>query len=271
MPLALRCRQVTAVEPSPSMVDVLESQAREHGIANLSVVQSRWEDAEVEAADVTLSVHVLYVIQEIELFIRKMEAHSRVKALVALYEAAPQSQIYSLWEQIHGSKRLALPSAPHFREVLDEMEVDYSENRLPAPSPRGFDSPEHALEQIGRRLYLAEDDTKQQGVGPAPGDRAGGGRRDLPHQGRCSGGTGVVQLESRRLVAQGANIDTADTPPLRYSLPTGGENTCKNLVKLWTFTFTPTLVDSVAGRWRNFYRPMAYSMYTMTLQPTKRQ
>ena len=164
LPFALRCRWVTAVEPSPSMVEVMESEAREHGITNLSVVHARWEDAEIEPVDVVLSVHVLYVVQEIEFFIRKMENHARDKVMVALYEAAPQSQIYPLWREVHGSPRLALPSAPHLREVLGELGVEAEEHPLPAPQPRGYDSPDHALEQISRRLYLAEEDPKRQGL-----------------------------------------------------------------------------------------------------------
>lgn len=162
LPLALRCRHVTAVEPSPSMVEVLEAQAREHGIDNVTVVQSRWEEAEVEPADVVLSVHVFYVVQEIELFIRKMESHARDRVMVVLYEDAPQSQVYPLWEQVHGSPRLALPSAPHLRKALTELGIEAGEHALPAPQGRGYDSPEHALEQVSRRLYLAGDDPKRE-------------------------------------------------------------------------------------------------------------
>ena len=49
LPLALRCRQVMVVEPSPSMVSQLEESARAAAITNGSVVQAGWEEAEVEA------------------------------------------------------------------------------------------------------------------------------------------------------------------------------------------------------------------------------
>ena len=162
LPLALHCRSVTAVEPSESMVDVLESQVRQHGINNVSTVQARWEDAVVEPADVVLSAHVVYVVQDIETFIRKMDTHAKSRALVVLFESAPMSRMYPMWRQVHGSERLSLPAAPELREVLQELGISYRQDVIPGTPGRGYDSPEHALDQISRRLYLALDDPKRE-------------------------------------------------------------------------------------------------------------
>ena len=162
LPLALHCRSVTAVEPSESMVDVLESQVRQHGINNVSTVQARWEDAVVEPADVVLSAHVVYVVQDIETFIRKMDTHAKSRVLVVLFESAPMSRMYPLWRQVHGSERLSLPAAPELREVLQELGISYRQDVIPGTPGRGYDSPEHALDQISRRLYLALDDPKRE-------------------------------------------------------------------------------------------------------------
>src|SRR5215467_8630019 len=51
LPLALRCKQVTAVEPSPSMRETLYHLAAEAGITNVTVMAHRWEDVEVEPVD----------------------------------------------------------------------------------------------------------------------------------------------------------------------------------------------------------------------------
>jgi 16S rRNA A1518/A1519 N6-dimethyltransferase RsmA/KsgA/DIM1 with predicted DNA glycosylase/AP lyase activity len=45
LPLALRCRQATVVEPSQSMVDGLRALASASKIKNVTVIQQRWEDA----------------------------------------------------------------------------------------------------------------------------------------------------------------------------------------------------------------------------------
>ena len=162
LPLALHCRSVTAVEPSESMVDVLESQVRQHGVNNVSTVRARWEDAVVEPADVVLSAHVVYVVQDIGTFIRKMDAHAGSRVLVVLFGSAPMSRMYPLWQQVHGSERLSLPAAPQLREVLEELVISFRQDVVPGMQGRGYESPEHALELISRRLYLAVDDPKRE-------------------------------------------------------------------------------------------------------------
>ena len=155
LPLALNCRHVTAVEPSASMVAVLRRQASDHSIQNLSVVEAAWEDAEVEAADIVLCAHVMYIVRDVELFVRKLEAHARERVLVVLYEAPPQSQIYPLWKQIHGEERIPLPGLAEYREVLSQLGIHPQVETLPQRRPRGYDNHQQALEQLSRRLYLA--------------------------------------------------------------------------------------------------------------------
>ncbi len=152
LPLALSCRSVTAVEPSPSMCDVLRETAAESGIS-VNVVESDWLSAEVEPADVSLCSHVVYVVEGIEPFVRKLERHSRRLALVVMFQSAPQSQLYALWEQVHGEPRHALPSLPQFRDVLDELGIAYEMDELPPGPAMGFESEDEAREMIARRLY----------------------------------------------------------------------------------------------------------------------
>jgi len=157
LPLALKCRSLVAVEPSESMASVLTQQAQESGIENVSVVQSEWQDATVDPADVVLCAHVLYTIRDIGAFLMKLDAHARKNVLVVVHSAPPQSQIYPLWMQVHGKERLALPSLPELREVLDELDITYQVAPLPPQPARGFDSLEQAVSQLSRRLYLVDD------------------------------------------------------------------------------------------------------------------
>ena len=154
MPLALRCRRVTAVEPSPSMCSVLLQQVEEYETQNVSVVESRWEDADITPADIVLCVHVLYVVRDIEGFIRKLEAHGRERVLIVLFKDPPQSQTYPIWKLVHGEERLPLPSLPQLEEVLEELGINARMEALPPQGNRGFDSPGQALEQLSSRLYL---------------------------------------------------------------------------------------------------------------------
>lgn len=157
LPLSLHCRQVVAVEPSPSMVQVLSQQVSDLSIRNVSVVQASWEDAVVDHADIVLCCHVMYVVKEVESFVRKLEAHAREIVLVVLFDSSPQASMYPLWKRVHGENRLPLPALPEFLEVLSELDIEPVVEMLPPQQIRGFDSQNHALEELARRLYLAPD------------------------------------------------------------------------------------------------------------------
>ena len=156
LPLALQCRHVTAVEPSDSMASVLLQQAREHGIENVSLVQARWEEAQVEPGDIVICAHVIYTVTEIEQFVRKLESHARERVVIVLYDAAPQSQTYALWKQVHGGERLPLPSLSEFEEVLAQLGISARVDRLTPQPPRSFDSLEQAAAELSSRLYVGE-------------------------------------------------------------------------------------------------------------------
>ena len=154
LPLALTCSTVTAVEPSPSMCAVLRETAHEYSIANVSIVEAGWREASVEPADVALCSHVVYVIEDIGAFVRKLHDHARRIVLAVLFRSPPQSQMYGLWEQVHGEKRHGLPALPEFLPVLEELGFRPEVAELDELPPRGFDSREEALESIASRIYV---------------------------------------------------------------------------------------------------------------------
>ena len=157
LPLALTCSWVYAVEPSPSMCSVLRETADESGIENVSVTEATWADAPVEPADVTLSSHVVYVIQEIEPFVRKMESLARRQVLNVLFQVPPQAQMSGLWQEVHGEERLRLPCLPEFLPVLEELGIRAEVIELEERPQTGFESFEDARENLTRRLYVKPD------------------------------------------------------------------------------------------------------------------
>ena len=155
LPLALCSKQVVAVEPSPSMCRVLREVAQEFGVTNVEVVEEDWLSAKVDREDVALCAHVVYVIQEIGDFVRKLEEHTD-RVLAVMFQAPPQSQIYPLWEPIHGEPRLPLPCLPEFLEVLDEMGIEPEVEVVHTERNRGFEGMEEARTELARRLYVIE-------------------------------------------------------------------------------------------------------------------
>ena len=164
LPLALRCQRVVAVEPSPSMCAVLLQLTSAHGIKNVTIVQSTWEDAGVEPADVVISTHVAYVVRDIAAFIRKIDAHARRMARIVLYPLSPQSESFEIWERVHNEKRLALPGFPQLLDVMQELEIPFESEALTPNSPRTYSTPEQALEQTARRLYVHPGDPKMREI-----------------------------------------------------------------------------------------------------------
>ena len=160
LPLALQCRHVTAIEPSPRMSSALTEQAAEYDISNVSLVQAGWEEAEVDPADIVLCVHVIYTIRDIERFVRKLEGHAKERVLVILFKDPPQSQNYHIWSKVHEEERLPLPGLPQFQEVLQELSIDAQTEMLPTRPVGGFDSVEQAMKELSSRLYLTPESPK---------------------------------------------------------------------------------------------------------------
>lgn len=58
LPLAARVERVTTLEPSPPMAAALRRALARSGVVNVTVVEARWEDVEVEPHDVVVCAHV---------------------------------------------------------------------------------------------------------------------------------------------------------------------------------------------------------------------
>ncbi|MBI2871863.1 MAG: class I SAM-dependent methyltransferase [Chloroflexi bacterium] len=154
LPLALRCCHVTAVEPSESMLEALRQGAREASIQNLTAVQGRWEEVEVAPADVVLCAHVLYGVEEVGPFARRLEAHARERVLLLMFNRAPQSPLSPLWKLVHGEERVDLPGLRELLNVLWEMEIYPDLEMFPEAGPRAYESWEGARDEFRRRLYV---------------------------------------------------------------------------------------------------------------------
>ena len=156
LPLALKCRHVSVVEPSDSMIAQLRESAADAGIANISVAQSVWEDAAVDAADVALCAHVLYGVGDIEPFIRKLEAHAKALVVVLAFVESPMNRISPFWEPVHGERRIDMPALPELLNALWDMGV-YPDVRMLDPVPPDmFEDLDVALGQLRNRLYVKQ-------------------------------------------------------------------------------------------------------------------
>ena len=154
LPLALRCRHVTAVEPSPSMIETLQEGAHQANLSNLTTVQETWEEVEIEPADVVLCAHVLYGVEEVEPFLRKLNSHALKRVLILMFMDFPQAHLSPFWERVHREKRIQLPGLRELQGVLWEMGIYPDLEMVHTFNPHAFETWEAAQEEFRRRLYV---------------------------------------------------------------------------------------------------------------------
>lgn len=118
LPLALAGARVTAIDPSPGMLAVLEEGAREFGVEGVTAREGRWPIDDPPEADVALIAHVSYDIAEIGPFLDAMERSARRLCVALLLADAPASQAAPLWPLVHGEQRHLLPALPEFLALL---------------------------------------------------------------------------------------------------------------------------------------------------------
>lgn len=192
IPLAKRCRQVTVVEPSDSMIEGLRTGASEAGVENIRVVQSSWEAAEVEAADIVLCAHVVYGVQEIEPFLRKLHEQALRRVVIVVHTRAPIAAAAPFWEAVHGERRINLPALPELVPVLWEMDIWPDIQMLGPARRRAVSDPEMALTWLRHMTWVRPGSEKDQANGNGGGAVRSGTRRVRPADGASETGDRYV-------------------------------------------------------------------------------
>jgi SAM-dependent methyltransferase len=164
LPLALRVRQVIAVEPSPGMRRALRAGLDEHGIVNVSVVAGEWPQAldsvgDLPAADVALIAHVGYDIEEIGPFLDGLDAVARDRCVAVLTDTSPAAVADPFWPLVHGEPRVPLPALPELLALLHARGAQTELVRLPR-SPRRFEEVASLASFLRRQLFIAEGGEK---------------------------------------------------------------------------------------------------------------
>lgn len=122
--LAPRVASVVAVDPSTRMLAILDAEARRRGLANVTLVEGRWDEVEVEAADVAFASYVLPVIDDAPRFLAKLDAAARRHALLYLGAFTADAVTDPLWRHFHGRPRAPGPTWLDAVAVLREMGID---------------------------------------------------------------------------------------------------------------------------------------------------
>lgn len=129
IPFAQKVTHVTAVEPAEGMVSVMREKMAEFAVQNITVVQKRWEDVDVEEDlqppyDVVIASFSLGMPNIRSAIEKMMRASSRY---VYLYHFAGETswdrQWSELWPKLHGREYQPAPKCDVLYNVLYQMGI----------------------------------------------------------------------------------------------------------------------------------------------------
>jgi SAM-dependent methyltransferase len=121
--LAPHVASVTAVDPAGKMLDICRRQAAKAGLTNVTVVHSRWEDAEVAPADVAFSSYVVTLVPDAARFLAKVDAAATQRAFLYLGAYTADAIMDPLWRHFHGTSRKPGPTYLDAVDVLRELGI----------------------------------------------------------------------------------------------------------------------------------------------------
>lgn len=123
LPLALRCRQVINVEPSPGMRAEFEALVAEAGLKNARLVPADWLAAKGIQGDMAITASVTYFVRDIVPFIQKLQAAARCRVMVTVWSVPNPNQDAKLFRLVYDDEQEALPGHRELLPVLWEMGI----------------------------------------------------------------------------------------------------------------------------------------------------
>ena len=134
LPLALRCREVINVEPSPTMATGFRTNAAGAGISNTRIIEGERPHVDVPAGSVALVNHVTYMTREIVPFIKKLEQAGRRRVLITVNSVPGPSIQRVLYQLVHGEAEEVVPGHVELINVIWELGILPDIRVLPQPT-----------------------------------------------------------------------------------------------------------------------------------------
>src|SRR5260221_8002596 len=102
LPLALRCRELIDVDPSPGMHALFDELVKGAGIANARFVEASWPAEQDLAGDVVLCAHVTYFVRDVAPFVSALRRSTRRRVIILLRSIPPPMAQAALFEAVYG-------------------------------------------------------------------------------------------------------------------------------------------------------------------------
>lgn len=156
--MAKVAKRVTALDPSPQMLNILQQNAVGESLTNIDTLQARWEDIEVEPHEVVVCSHAMYGALDLAAFVRKMERSATRLCFLAMRMPSHDGIMAELSRHIRGHEH----DSPNFiigYNALLSMGIYANAMIEPLVSHWTNDTLEEAHSQAKRHLRLADDDS----------------------------------------------------------------------------------------------------------------
>lgn len=157
--LAPYAKEITALEPSVSMGEILNEKIKRQGISNVRLVKGSWPDVDLAPHDYILASHSMYGATDFRAFIRKMVVAARKSCFLVLRvvfaDTIMSRAAQKIWGQPYDSPNFqiaynALLQMGIYPNVLMEIGEPWE--------PWANDSLEEALAEIKNRLDINDID-----------------------------------------------------------------------------------------------------------------
>ncbi len=166
LPLAHHAQRVIAIDPSPTMLGFLREDAAAQQLSNIEVIEGAWPDAAAQApsAEIVLSAHVLYPIEDIVPFLRALDERAGRLCFLHLMVQQPWFDQLGLWEAVHGEPRRPQPTYIDVVNVLHQLGCYANVEVAWVETARTFDGLEDAIERFSDTVAAGDDPARMQGL-----------------------------------------------------------------------------------------------------------
>jgi len=123
LPLALQCKEVLNVEPSPGMGAEFQSLAQEAGIRNARLIPSPLAKSAEATGDIAFTADVTYFVRDITAFIRQLESAASRRGMITIWSEPPPNRPAKIFEMVYGEKQAVLPGQARLLAVLWDMGI----------------------------------------------------------------------------------------------------------------------------------------------------
>ncbi len=157
LPLADRAAVIVGIDGQPEMLASFRRAAAAVGI-RAETIEGSWPAVAPRAPirDVAVCGHVLYNVQELEPFVRALDAHARARVVVELTAEHPLAWMNELWLELHD---VTFPEGPTVKDALEALvelgfAVEHEEHGDAGARGGGFERREDAVGLVRKRLCL---------------------------------------------------------------------------------------------------------------------